>query len=66
MVAAIGVPEANWGEAVTALVQLLLGAGVGTGDLAALARRCKVAVQAPKHAKFITRRPRTAVGKFGK
>jgi fatty-acyl-CoA synthase len=66
MVAVIGVPDAKWGEAVTAMVQLRPGASVTADELVALVRQRKGAVQAPKHIEFIADLPRTAVGKIDK
>ena len=66
MVAVIGVPDAKWGEAVTAMVQLRPGATVDAAVLADLVRQKKGAVQTPKHVQFISEMPRTAVGKIDK
>ncbi|MBC7728068.1 MAG: AMP-binding protein [Microbacteriaceae bacterium] len=66
MVAVIGVPDAKWGEAVTAMVLLKPGASVDAEWLVAMVRDKKGSVQAPKHIEFITEMPRTAVGKIDK
>ena len=66
MVAVIGVPDAKWGEAVTAMVQLKPGATVDAEQLVAMVRDKKGKVQAPKHIQFISEMPRTAVGKIDK
>jgi fatty-acyl-CoA synthase len=70
MVAVIGVPDAKWGEAVTAVVQLKPGQVVDTDalghDLAALVRQKKGSVHAPKQVHFTDAMPRTAVGKIDK
>jgi fatty-acyl-CoA synthase len=66
MVAVIGVPDAKWGEAVTAMVQLKPGATVDPELLTAMVRDKKGKVQAPKHIEFVSEMPRTAVGKIDK
>jgi len=70
MVAVIGVPDAKWGEAVTAVVQLRPGVAVDRAalgaELSALVRQKKGSVQAPKHVEFTDDMPRTAVGKIDK
>ena len=66
MVAVIGVPDAKWGEAVTAMVQLKPGATVDAELLIGMVRDKKGKVQAPKQIEFITDMPRTAVGKIDK
>jgi len=63
--AAIGIPDAKWGEAVTVLVV----AGPGAPDAHAIIAHCKDrigSVKAPKHVFFKHALPRTAVGKFDK
>ena len=66
MVAVIGVPDAKWGEAVTAMVQLKLGHQVAPEVLTELVRQKKGPVQAPKQVHFVDALPRTAVGKIDK
>ena len=66
MVAVIGVPDAKWGEAVTAMVQLKPGASVTAELLIDLVRQKKGKVLAPKAIEFIAEMPRTAVGKIDK
>ena len=66
MVAVIGVPDAKWGEAVTAMVQLKPGATVDAEALVELVRQRKGRVMAPKHVEFVAEMPRTAVGKIDK
>ena len=70
MVAVIGVPDAKWGEAVTAVVQLKPGQPADrqalSEELAALVRQKKGSVQAPKRIEFTEDMPRTAVGKIDK
>jgi fatty-acyl-CoA synthase len=66
MVAVIGVPDAKWGEAVTAMVQLKPGASVAAELLIDLVRQQKGKVLAPKAIEFIAEMPRTAVGKIDK
>jgi fatty-acyl-CoA synthase len=74
-VGVIGVPDATWGEAVTAIVVLRAEAAAGdpaslAGDpasladeLKALVRDRKGPVQAPKHVIVADRLPLTALGK---
>jgi fatty-acyl-CoA synthase len=66
MVAVIGIPDAKWGEAVTAMVQLKPGAAVDAEALVELVRQKKGKVMAPKHVEFVAEMPRTAVGKIDK
>ncbi len=69
MVAVIGVPDAKWGEAVTAMVQLKPGASADAAlaeTLTAIVRDRKGSVWAPKHVHFVPELPRTAVGKIDK
>ena len=74
MVAVIGVPDAKWGEAVTAVVQCRPGSLPGSpaeqqalaDTLVELVRQRKGSVQAPKRVDFTTEMPRTAVGKIDK
>ena len=66
MVAVIGVPDAKWGEAVTAMVQLKPGQQVDPHLLIDMVRDKKGKVQAPKLVQFVAEMPRTAVGKIDK
>jgi fatty-acyl-CoA synthase len=70
MCAVIGVPDAKWGEAVTAVVQLRPGVQADPATLGealtALVRQKKGSVMAPKHIQFTDEMPRTAVGKIDK
>jgi fatty-acyl-CoA synthase len=66
MVAVIGIPDAKWGEAVTAMVLLKPGQQVDAAVLVDLVRQKKGSVVAPKHIEFISEMPRTAVGKIDK
>jgi fatty-acyl-CoA synthase len=66
MVAVIGVPDAKWGEAVTAMVTCRPGLQVSAEELIDLVRQKKGTVYAPKQVQFITDMPRTAVGKIDK
>ncbi len=61
--AVIGVPDARWGEAVTAIVVCRAGARVDSSELIALVRERKGAVLAPKTVHFVEAIPNTAVGK---
>ncbi|MCU7724408.1 fatty-acid--CoA ligase FadD8 [Actinoplanes sp. KI2] len=64
-VGVIGVPDATWGEAVTAIVVLRDGSAADglAADLKALVRDRKGPVQAPKHVIVADRLPLTALGK---
>jgi fatty-acyl-CoA synthase len=59
----VGVPDAKWGEAVHAAVQLRPGMNVDTGDLIALVKRELGSVKTPKHVHLFDSLPRSAVGK---
>ena len=65
-VAVIGLPDAKWGEAVTAVVVVRPGADPGAAALAALARRELAGYKCPREIRFITdeEMPRTATGKI--
>lgn len=62
-VAVIGLPDAKWGEAVTAVVVLKPGAQPDSAGIAALVAERKGSYQAPKRVDFVEAIPQTAVGK---
>lgn len=66
MVAVIGVPDAKWGEAVTAMVVPRAGARLDTDELIALVKARKGPAHAPKHIEVVDSLPTTAVGKVDK
>ncbi|AQV98170.1 long-chain fatty acid--CoA ligase [Cupriavidus necator] len=59
----VGVPDAKWGEAVHAAVQLRPGMSVDPGELIALVKRELGSVKTPKHVHLFDALPRSAVGK---
>ncbi|CAG9167392.1 3-[(3aS,4S,7aS)-7a-methyl-1, 5-dioxo-octahydro-1H-inden-4-yl]propanoyl:CoA ligase [Cupriavidus laharis] len=59
----VGVPDAKWGEAVHAAVQVRPGMSVDTDDLIALVKRELGSVKTPKHVHLFEALPRSAVGK---
>jgi fatty-acyl-CoA synthase len=61
--AVIGVPDAKWGEAVKAIVQLVPRAEVSQEDLLTLCRNRLGGVKTPKSLEFWEDLPRSAVGK---
>jgi fatty-acyl-CoA synthase len=61
--AVYGIPDARWGEAVTAAVVLKAGATVTAEELVNLVKERKGSVQAPKIVEFITEIPLTSLGK---
>lgn len=61
--AVIGVPDANWGEAVKAVVELKQGAQADAEELIALCREKLGSVKAPKSVDFVEQLPRSPVGK---
>jgi acyl-CoA synthetase (AMP-forming)/AMP-acid ligase II len=61
--AVIGVPDANWGEAVKAVIELKPGAQVDAQILIALCKEKLGSVKAPKSIEFIQSLPRSPVGK---
>jgi acyl-CoA synthetase (AMP-forming)/AMP-acid ligase II len=61
--AVIGVPDALWGEAVKAVVELNPGQSVGAEELIALCKARLGSVMAPKSVDFVASLPRSPVGK---
>jgi acyl-CoA synthetase (AMP-forming)/AMP-acid ligase II len=61
--AVIGVPDADWGEAVKAVVELNSGQMVSAGELTALCKEKLGSVKTPKTIEFVTELPRSPVGK---
>jgi acyl-CoA synthetase (AMP-forming)/AMP-acid ligase II len=59
----VGVPDAKWGEAVHAAVQLHPGMAVSTEELIALVKRELGSVKTPKQVHVFQALPRSAVGK---
>ncbi|SAK57104.1 long-chain fatty acid--CoA ligase [Caballeronia temeraria] len=62
----VGVPDAKWGEAVHAAVQLRPGMNVRTDELVALVKHELGSVKTPKHIHLFEALPRNAVGKITK
>jgi acyl-CoA synthetase (AMP-forming)/AMP-acid ligase II len=61
--AVIGVPDAQWGEAVKAVVELNAGQQVSADELIALCKDRLGSVKAPKTVDFVDSLPRSPVGK---
>lgn len=61
--AVIGVPDATWGEAVKAVVELNAGQQVGADELIALCKDKLGSVKAPKSVDFVAALPRSPIGK---
>ncbi|WP_432261436.1 class I adenylate-forming enzyme family protein [Cupriavidus sp. TMH.W2] len=59
----VGIPDAKWGEAVHAAVQLRPGMSVDASELIALVKRELGSVKTPKHVHLFDALPRSAVGK---
>jgi fatty-acyl-CoA synthase len=66
MVAVVGVPDDKWGESVTAVVVAREGTQPSAEELINLVKARKGSAHAPKHVKFVTELPMTAVGKVDK
>ena len=62
-VAVIGMPDAKWGEAVTAVVALKPGQALEAEELVAWARERLAGFKCPRDVKFVDALPRTATGK---
>jgi acyl-CoA synthetase (AMP-forming)/AMP-acid ligase II len=61
--AVIGVPSAEWGEAVTAVVTLQPGATLEADELIAYCKTQLAAYKAPKQVEFVAELPHTELGK---
>jgi acyl-CoA synthetase (AMP-forming)/AMP-acid ligase II len=59
----IGLPDADWGEAVTVVVELKAGTAVSAQELLDYCRPQLGGVKTPKHVIFWPELPRSAVGK---
>ena len=62
--AVVGVPDERFGQAVTALVELLPGRSAETSELVAHVRRHLAAYKSPKHLLFVTSVERAGNGKL--
>ncbi|WP_354529403.1 AMP-binding protein [Nakamurella sp. UYEF19] len=65
-VAVIGIPDAKWGELVTALVVRAPGSAVTAEELITHCRRSLAGFKCPKQVEFVDELPRTATGKLQK
>ncbi len=61
--AVIGIPDAKWGEAVKAVVELNKGQSVTAEELIALCKERLGSVKAPKSVDFVEALPRSTIGK---
>ena len=66
MVAVFGIPDAKWGEAVTAFIVRHPNASVDQDELIRSVKARKGAAHAPKHIEFVDALPMTSVGKIDK
>lgn len=64
--AVIGVPDAYWGESVTAVVVLKSGASLSAADLIAHCKRMIASYKCPKSVEFVDQLPRLPSGKISK
>jgi acyl-CoA synthetase (AMP-forming)/AMP-acid ligase II len=62
--AVVGAPDEEWGERVTAVVELKSGATADSAELLAFARKRLSGVKAPKAVQFVAELPRSPVGKL--
>ena len=65
-VGVIGVPDADWGEAVRAFVVRKLDAPIAASTLVEMVRKAKGSIHAPKLIVFVDNLPLTALGKIDK
>ncbi len=61
--AVIGVPDADWGEAVKAVVELNAGMSATAEEIISLCKERLGSVKAPKSVDFVPALPRSPVGK---
>ena len=64
--AVIGVPDAVWGESVTAFVVLKSGRTATAEEIAGQVRRTLGSYQKPREVRFVNDLPRTSAGKIAK
>ena len=64
--AVVGVPDAQWGEAVHAFVILEAGASVVEAELKAFCHERLVVYKRPKVIHIVTELPRTGIGKIAR
>ncbi|MDY6832566.1 MAG: AMP-binding protein [Thermodesulfobacteriota bacterium] len=62
--AVTGVPDDRWGEAVTALVEIEPGAGLGPEEIIAYCREKMAGYKKPRNVLILDRVPRSATGKL--
>ncbi len=60
----VGIPDAEWGQRVAAMVQLGPGQGVGEGELITWLRGELAAYKCPRRIVFVEQLPQTASGKI--
>jgi acyl-CoA synthetase (AMP-forming)/AMP-acid ligase II len=61
--AVVGTPDPDWGERVTAIVELKAGASASAEEIIALCKARFGSTKSPKHVEFWPALPRSAVGK---